>query len=628
MIYAFGPFRLEPAERRLLRDGEPIALPPRVFDLLVALVERRERLIGKRELLDTVWAGAFVEEANLSVTISALRKALGDDPDGHAYIETVRGRGYRFVAPVRVLEATTEDPAATNGERAAAAASVLDSVRHAPRGLGRRAIWVAAALAAIVLLALLATSALSRTRRRTVRPRIETLAILPFRTAGAPRGHDPFGLGLADALITRMGRLDRLVVRPTSAVVRYADRSTDAAAAGRELGADAVLGGLVQRAAGRVRATLQLVSTGDGSVLWAESFDEPAGDVFALQDAISTRVAAALTLELSGKERQTLTRHFTASPEAYELYLRGRYHWFQWTPEGWLKARSYYEQAIARDPQFALAYAGVAESYGVMSFVSPPAETAVQGKQMALRAVALDPQLAEAHLALGPRYFFYDWDWRAAEASYRRALALAPHEALAWDVWGIYLYAMGRTSEAVAAARRALELDPLSSYMGWDYGEALYFDRRFEAAAAALEATLAREAGFYPARFSLALVRDRQGRQADAVAEYLRAARAAGIAPEEEAVLREAEAGGGTAAFWRRRLAQLDLAAQSRYVPAFEPAVIAARLGERELACRALERGFRERAPEMIRLGVDPALDPLRDEPCFRDLLRRLKLGG
>ncbi|HEV8579347.1 MAG TPA: winged helix-turn-helix domain-containing protein [Thermoanaerobaculia bacterium] len=624
--YAFGAFRLQPDEQRLLRDGEPVPLPPRVFDTLVALVERRGRLVDKEELLHAVWNGAFVEEANLTVNISTLRRVLGELPEGQPLIETVRGRGYRFLAPVTLLENGGEATLAPVSAAPSPAVATDEAADSRPKLHWNRPLLFAMLLLGIAAAAVLVGGRLERPVPDL--PRIRTLAILPFRSVGVREETELFGLGMADALITRLSNVRSVAVRPTSAVVRYARDEPEAASAGRELGTDAVLLGLVQRTGQRVRTTLQLVRTADSAVLWADTFDETASDVFALQDAVSARMATALTLELSPAERRSLAKRYTSNPEAYELYLRGRYHWFQWTPEGWGKAREYFSRAVEVDPEYALAYAGLAEVHGVLSFVTPPVKTAARSKEMALKALALDPTLAEAHLALGPRLFFYDWDWAGAEAEYRRALELNPNNALAHDVHGIYLYAMGRTEEAVAEARRALSLDPLSAYMGWDYGEALYYTRRFEESAAALQRTLAREPAFYAARFSLVWVREQQGRKDEAVQEYLRALRLAGTDDREQADLRAAYEHGGVEGFWFHRLSQLAAAARRGYIPAYEPASIAAQLGHAETAFRWLERAYRDRAPEMVRLAVDPRLDPLRRDPRFGELLRRMRLPG
>ena len=665
-VYVFDRFRLETAERSLTADGKPIALPPRVFDTLVALVERAGRLVEKDELLKVVWAGVFVDEANISVNISTLRKALGETPDGSSYIETVPRKGYRFVGkvtrPAEPTGAASPDPAVSDPtapgvgnavaspfssasgtlgaalESGAGSASEYEAVTaratHSPSALPAKA-SARPSRARFAILAgavLVVATALVASRFRgaaSTRPSVKALAVLPFHDAGgtAEESESFFGVGVADALISRLSGAQGIVVRPTSAVFRYVGSKEDPAAIGRALGVDAVVTGLVQRSGSETRVSAQLVATVDGRTFWAQSVREPTGNVFTLQDALAARLAEALTLDLAKDDRGDRVRKTTESREAYELVLRGRFHWFRWNPEGWARAREYYERAIRIDPTYAPAYAGLAEAVGVQGFGSPPADSAPRAKELALQALALDADLAAGHVALGPIQMFYERDWPAAEASFRRALALDPNDPMAHDLLGILLTFTGRLEAGVAQAAKAHALDPRSPYLGMDLGAALFYARRFPEARSALERTLELEPAFFPARFALARVLDELGMKTEAVEEELRGLRRAGGTEESEKGLREAWSRGGTAAFWRARLESLEKQALSRYISPHRIAVRRAKLGDRTGALAALADAERGRALEIVRVGVDPAFESLRNEPAFQELLLRLKLA-
>ncbi|PYQ05375.1 MAG: hypothetical protein DMF82_08645, partial [Acidobacteria bacterium] len=369
-MYDFGPFRLDPPKRLLLREGRPLALTPRAFDILVVLIENRGRVVDKDELMRLVWADVVVEEANLTQSVFTLRKLLGDGPHEHRYIATVPRRGYQFVADV--CETHPAWPPSTRPDSPA-----------------------------------------------------RSLAVLPFAALG--REVDEYmGLGLADALITRMGNIRQIVVRPTSAVRPYVGRATDPVSAGRRLGVDMVLEGSIQRAAGRIRVTVQLVSVDAGASVWGQCFDESLTDIFSIEDSISTRLATALVSSLTAEEKQRLHQRYTQDHEAYDAYLRGRHQWNTRTENGLRKALQQFERAVERDPAYALAHAGLADCYTLLGSAGyamlPPREALARARAAAVRALEIDPDLAEAHTSLALVKFRLDWDWRDAESEFRRAI--------------------------------------------------------------------------------------------------------------------------------------------------------------------------------------------------------------
>src|SRR5580700_576223 len=336
-LYEFGPFQLDPPERLLLCEGQPVPMPPKAFDLLVVLVERGGHLVDKDELLKIVWRGSIVEEGNLSVTVSFLRKALNDDRGLHKYIETVSKRGYRFVADVREVGEPRGVPALPRpGETAEQrlvpvklSAALPEAATTSPRRIPRWSILAAAlGLGALVMIIKLVPHREGGAAQVPVQVQgaaaIRSLAVLPFQTLGAKRGDEYLGLGMADALITRLGNTGKIIVRPTSAIQKYAAEDLSPQAVGQEQGVDAVLDGRIQQEADRVRLTVQLIRVRDGVQLWGETFDKEFTNIFALEDALSERVAQSIRLKLTGDEFLRIATPATERPDAYEAYVKGR----------------------------------------------------------------------------------------------------------------------------------------------------------------------------------------------------------------------------------------------------------------------------------------------------------------
>lgn len=325
---------------------EPVPLPPKVFDLLLALIQNNNREIKKAELMNILWPDSFVEEANLTQKVFLLRNALGQDETENRFIVTIPGRGYRFVADVKNLAA----------EGSVAAIRQADKLPQSEPG-----------------------------------SLIKSIAVLPFKSLGTDAGEEYLGLGMADLLITRLSHIKQITVRPTSAILNYTDPSQHLLAIGRELGVDAIVDGRIQKSGDRIRVTVQLIVVRDGSLLWADKFEESFTSIFALQDSISEQVGRALELKLSGEERKRLIKRHTESTDAYQFYLKGRYYSTRWTDSGWKKAIEYFKQAIEIDPDYALAYAGLADSYYIVpNLYLPPNEAMPKVKSAANKALDLD----------------------------------------------------------------------------------------------------------------------------------------------------------------------------------------------------------------------------------------------
>ena len=610
-VYAFGPFLLDTRERRLLRDGQPVPLTIKAFDLLEVLAKNDGRLLRKEELLRRVWPDAVVEENNLTVTISALRKALGEGPTDRQYIETVPRRGYRFVADLREVadDANAEAAVSKAGEK------------------GRdRLLW---ALAAALTSVLVAGSALwmHRARAAPLAP-VRSLAVLPFHSLTGPDG-EYLGLGMADALITRLGSTKMLIVRSTGAVHKYLGSDVDPVAAGHELQVDAVLDGSIQSAAGRLRATVRLLRVSDGATLWAEAFDERRNDIFSLQDSISEQVAEGLTLQLTDAQRTLLTRRDTDDTEAYHSYLKGRFFWNKRTKDGFQRGLAFFREAVERDPTYARAYTGVADSYIGLTYYQyeRPHEAMPRAKAAALKALEIAPSLAEAHVSLAHILGNYDWDWTAAEREWRQAILLDPEYATAHQWYAVhYLTPAGRLEEALAEARRAQQLDPLSPVFNAFVGATLLFARRDDEAIDECRKTIDLYPEFGVGHWYLGRAYLQKGRFPEALAELRDAVRLSGESPLMQGSLAFAYAASGDQAKARGMLAELVWLRAQHYGSAVDLAMIHAALGERDEAFRWLDEAAAERAFHLVYLKVWPELDVLRPDPRFARMVDRVGL--
>jgi DNA-binding winged helix-turn-helix (wHTH) protein/tetratricopeptide (TPR) repeat protein len=565
-VYEFGPFRLCPEERTLLREGRAVAVTPRVFDILVALVEHRDRVIGREELMRKVWHDFAVEEANLTVSVSVLRKALGEG-GGQQFVETVPKCGYRFVADVREVREEAERP-------------------ETPR-------------------------------------RVQALAVLPFLVQSAREDDQYLGLGLVEALVTRLSRIAQLAVRPTRSVAGYDARVQDPAAAGRELGVDAVISGSVRRAGERLRVSVQLVDARGGAVLWAETVDHAFADAFAFEDDVSTEVARALHLRLTADQAERLARPDTENSQAYRLYLQGRYFWTKRAPENLLRAIDCFERAIAEDPRFALAHAGLADAYILLS-TAPPREVMPKAKAAAERALALDDTLAAAHASLAFVRENYDWDFAGAEAGYRRALALNPNYPTARQWFAEHLAARGRHEEGIEEINRARALDPLSLSIANSVARQFYLARRFDSAAEQCRHVLELDPSFLPALYRLGGILVQMGLFDEAVAQFRRALELSGGATVMLAELGYAYAAAGRREEADEVIARLQEASDDAHADPGHLTTIYAWLGRKDESFRWLEQCFDARSPLLIYLKVEPIFDPLRDDPRFHELLTRV----
>ena len=491
----------------------------------------------------------------------------------------------------------------------------------------RRRVALGAALLSIIL-AVVASAYVSLGRRITSTNAgwvVRSLAVLPFQPLGGDVRDETLELGMADALITRLSNLDQIQVRSMSAVLPYARSGRAPQAAGRELGVDAVVEGKIQRADNRIRITVQLLRVRDGASLWAGTFDEQFTNIFTVQDSISQQVASALPLTLSSEEAKRLTRLETRNPQAYQLYLNGRYFLSQGVGDELRKAADLFEQAIKLDPTYALAYAGLADSFAswANSSIIPSKDAYLKARAAALKALELDDTLASAHATLGAVNLFYDWDWPGAERAFRRAIALNPDDVSAHRRYALGLMWLGRFDEAIREIQRARELAPVDRETNANLALVLYFARRYDEAIVEARRTLEMDRGFSQAHRTIARAFVEQRQYEQAIAEFHEAIASGGIQ------LLKAELGHAYAVSGQRKealkiLNELNDVAKQRYVSPYDMAILHIGLGDTDQAFAWLEKSFTERERWMLQLKVAPFLDPLRSDPRFAELVQRV----
>jgi TolB-like protein/class 3 adenylate cyclase/Tfp pilus assembly protein PilF len=454
------------------------------------------------------------------------------------------------------------------------------------------------------------------------------IAVLPFKPLVPENRDQVLELGMADSLIAKLSNIREIVVRSLNSVRKYSGLDQDPVAAGRELEVSSVLEGNVQKSGDRIRVSARLINVADGSSLWANTFDEKFTDVFAVQDAISQKVADALALRLSGEENKRLTRRYTENVEAYQLYLTGRYHWNKLTPPEITKSIEFFKKAIELDPTYALAYFGLADAYRSLAPTSevPSKDTLPQAQAAATKALELDETLAEPHATLAFIHTWYDWDWSAAEREAKRAIELNPNWSFGHIAYAQMLSVTGRSQEAIAEGARAVELDPLSLIINALNGYHLHLARRDDEAIARLKKTLELDSSFWIAHQFLGIAYVEKKMYPEAIAEFSEAVRLSGGNTEPLALNGYVSVLSGNTAKGRAVLQELKSLESQRYVPPSNLALLSYVLGEKDEAFSWLEKAYQDRDIRLCRLKVDSKWDSMRSEPRFVEILKRIGL--
>ncbi len=457
---------------------------------------------------------------------------------------------------------------------------------------------------------------------------IDSVAVLPFVNASTDPDAEYLSDGITESLIGQLSQIPQLKILARSTVFRYKGRNIDPQKVGRDLNVRAVLTGRVSERGETLTVSMELMDVTDGSELWGEQYNRKLADILAVQEDIAREITVKLHLRLKGEEEKRLTRHLTENTEAYQLYLKGRYYWNKRTPDGIQKAIEYFQAAIAKDPGYAGAYAGLADCYQVPANPLPPRERMPRAKAAAMKALQLDDTLVEAHTSLARVLFVYDWDWPAAEKEFKLAIELNRRYAPAHQWYGGYLSATGRFREADAEKNRALELEPLSLVINFEVALAFYFSRNYDQAIDQFQKTLELDANFPPPHTYLPAAYEQKGMFEEAIAGFQRAIT---VTKGADKILAMASLGhvyavSGRKTEARKMLAELQRLSEHSYVPAHDVALVYAGLGEKGKAFAWLDKAYEEHSFNLSHLKVEPRFDSLRSDPHFADLLRRIGL--
>jgi len=577
-IYEFNGFRLEADQRRLLYQGKTVPLKPKILDLLLFLVEMRGQLVVKEDLMREIWPDTIVEENNITVSMSILRKTLGDDGINNQFIETVPRRGYRFLAEVR----ETSEERRPNSPHAAAEAFEEEEP-------------------------------------------IDSLAVLPNQSPGSDPNVEYLSEGIAESIINMLSRIPKLRVLAGSTIFRFKGKEIDPQEVGQKLNVRAVMMIRVMRLEEKLIIRSKLVKVADRSQLWGEQYNRSPSDILAIQDEIAKAISESLRFKLTRQEKIRLAKQPTENIEAYNLYLRGRYFWNKYNKEWVLKAIDAFKQAIAIDATYALAYCGMADAYFRLSNIHfPPREVLPKAREAALKAVEIDENLAEAHSSLALIHVYFDHDWIRAEQEFRRALELDPYLVSAHQRYGSYLTFMARFEEAIRHYETALELDPFSLQVNMNLATAYYLRGEYDRAVNHLQKTVELEPDYMPIHFVLGCVYIQQNRLEEAIKEFQIIYKL-----DEEAYLALGFMGYAHALAGQRAEAEtllniLQDISLRKYVSPYSMLVIHLALGPRERVFELLEQLYEERNDWMVWLKVSPELKQLRSDARFKNLLKRV----
>lgn len=625
-----------------MREGEPVRLTNKPFQVLLYLIGQRERLVSRAELLDQFWQGQEVYDEALSRCVSAIRKALGDKLEAPRFIETRWAEGYRYIGPfeeqVDQFDASICEIEETQGvmvvveENDAPAAwprPELDATAHTMGVTSWRLRAQVAALGWIAVLAVLAIVVIiNRSRATTPAPPspIRSIAVLPLKNLTGDDSQDYFSDGMTESFISEFSKIEELKVISRASAFAFKGRELDSREVGSRLGVSAVLEGSVQKSGDRVRVAVRLVNVADGRVVWASNtYDRDLKDVFAVQDEISCSVAASLKLVLCGNEKSL--KPYTSNVAAYQAYLQGLYHLNKRRGDDLKKAVGEFQQAVAIDPNYARAYAELAQCYNLGMWYIPlePREAIAKTKAAALNAIALDDGIAEAHEALAAAYSL-DWDWANARREHERAIEINPSYAQAYHAYSLYLNIQKEPDEAIEKLRRAQELDPLSLPILADIGLTYAYAGRYDESAAAYRKALELDSSYPVAHANLADMYWRMGRFDDALKEYETAIGLAGRTPSYVCGLGLIYASANQKVEAQKRLHELNQMAERKYVPPALRAMLYAAVGQKDQAFALLEDAYSEHSPQLMNLSVEQGFDPLRTDPRFADLIRRVGL--
>jgi TolB-like protein/DNA-binding winged helix-turn-helix (wHTH) protein len=644
--YRFGPFEVSLSAREVFKSGMKIRLQGQPFQILELLLSRAGQVVSRDEIRSKLWpTDTFVDfEHGLNTSVKKLRQALFDSPDKPRYIETLPRLGYRFIAPVEVIFDSGQSPVEPQALDPAPVLPTPVPAAHRPEANPKSwprviALSLAGVMAVVTILAIWHGSIwqglgrvhwpfLSSNSPALASPsarRFSSIAVLPLQNLSNDPSQEYFADGMTDELISDLAQISGLRVISRTSVMHYKGGQQTAPQVSRELGVEALVEGTVERVGDHVRIRVQLIDAGSDRHLWARNYDRELKDILALQSGVATDVAEQIQAKISPR----FVGGQTVQPDAYEDYLKGEYFWNQRSGAALTKSIDYYQAAVAKDPSFAAAYAGLAGSYSLLgSDVLPVKVAREKARAAAATALQLDPNIAEGHAELGLLALYYDWDWKQAEQEFKRAIELNPNYATAHQWYSYYLRAMGRLPEALEEARMAQQLDPLSlsisTTVAGRYRDLDQLDQAIAVAQRAMEL----DPKFASAHEVLASVYSRQGKFELALAEWKKSAELAGNDSTDTAALGYAYAMAGDKAKAREIMGRLQKTSNEHYLPAWDMAVLCTGLGDANCAFQWLEQSYRERESQLPFLNQDGRLAPLRSDPRFQNLVHRVGLPG
>jgi TolB-like protein/DNA-binding winged helix-turn-helix (wHTH) protein/Tfp pilus assembly protein PilF len=648
----FGVFALDLRSGELRKQGLRIRLQEQPLLILQALLERPGEVVTREELRARIWpADTFVDfDHGMYSAMKRLRDALGDSADNPRFIETLSRRGYRFIAPVDAAPQASQASAPVQAEVPSAGEAGEET--QAPSSTTKIVLAGLGAFAAIaaLLFAFNIGGVQNWFRGKTSSKPFRSLAVLPLANLSSDPAQEYFADEMTEELITQFSKLGDLKVISRTSVMQYKGTRKPLPQIARELGVDAIVEGAVQLSGKQVRITAQLVDGGTDKHLWAEDYDRDLSDVLLLQSEVARDIAAKIDIQLTPQQQKRLEQVHPVIPEAYQSYLLGRYYWNKRTADGLQKAGSYFQKAIQTDPDYALAYSGLADYYAFLSLlggpeIMAPRDAMAKAKAAAVRSLQLDDSLAEAHASMGHVLHNYDWDWGGAEREFKRAIELNPNYSIVRHWYAHLLMQEGRTQEAIEESRRARELDPLSLFINNGLARMYYLSRRYDDSIAQCQRGLEIDPSYVPARIQLALALEQKGKLPEAISELEHARdQTAGYAittgnadtpstssdaarvdlPVVHALLGHAYAKAGRTSDARKQLAILRTASRTRYVAPSWVAVVYIALGDKDQAFAWLQKSYQDRSEHMLYLKVEPLVDALRDDPRFDSLVHRV----
>jgi TolB-like protein/DNA-binding winged helix-turn-helix (wHTH) protein/Tfp pilus assembly protein PilF len=619
--YKFGHFELDLRSYELKRDGGPLRLEKIPMELLIFLVEHHGQLVTREQIIEKLWGKqVFLDtEQGVNTAIRKIRQVLLDDPEKPQFLETVVGKGYRFVSNVTAkgneLPPSREDLPPPHGPQ---------MMRNRTRDLR-----LIGAVSVLILLGIVLWAVWYRIAWAT-KPRITTsfhsIAVLPLENLSGDPSQEYFADGITDALITQLAKLHGLRVISRTSIMQYKSLRKPLPDIARDLSVDAVVEGSVSRSGNRVRVTAQLVDAHADRHLWAEEYDRDLREILSLQSELARDIAEKVRANISSEEQLLMARAGTVEPAAYESYLRGRSFWNQRTPAGLKQSIIHFQHAIELDPRYAEAYSGLADAYTALGYTSywAPRDSFPKAREFANQALQIDSSLAEARASLAYVKLYYDWDWKGAEEELQRAIAVNPNYATAHHWYSVFLTARGRHDEALSEIGRAHELDPLSVPINTDIGFELYYARRYEEAISHLRSVLQTSPKFPLAHLWLGRAYEQKGMYPEAITEFEQA----GTALKDWPVI--IAAAGHTYGRWGHKsdataaLHRMNELTKEEYVTPYGMALIFAGLNDREQAIHWLQKAYEDRSHWLVWLNLDPRFDNVRSDPRFADLLRRM----